>query len=167
MTGEDEFRQQMNEFKASSQAHRNGVPVSIKLRVDSGCFHREHSPHAYQIIDKYRQSHLFDNFAFVEHENGPELLVYLSLIATGVTLTASVIDFIATIIKARSEGIKYADRKSEPIELVLRGFDEDGQLIEIKVLEIDSIRQVSRYHIEKTLMISANKMASPNNAKKQ
>ena len=158
MTWEDEFRQRMNEFKATSQAHRNGIPVSIKIRVSDGCFHREHSPHAYQIIDEYRQSHPFDNFTFVEHENGPELLVYLSLIAAGVTLTASVIDFITTIIRARSEGIKYGDRKSERIELVLRGFDEDGQLKEVKALEINSRRPVSRYHIEKTLMISANKM---------
>ena len=89
------------------------------------------------------------------------------MIAAGVTLSVSVIDFITTIIRARSEGIKYADRKSERIELVIRGFDEEGKLKEVKALEINSRRAVSRYHIEKTLMISANKMIPKNKSEKK
>ena len=167
MTWADEFLQRMNEFKASFPSRRNGVPVSIQLRVSGGSFHREHSRHAYQMIDEYLYSHPPDNFAFEEHESGPELLAYVSLITAGVMLTSSVIDFVTVIVKARSDGIRHGDRKSEPLELVMRAFDEHGTLREEKVLTIDPGQGVSRYLIEKALLSSANKMVPKNDGKKK
>ncbi len=91
-----EFRARMRSFELTRPPRRGEVSVSLKLRVSSGCFHREHSPHAYSLIVKYLSSidPTDSEFAFVEHESGPELLVYLALATAGVTLAKSVIDLI-------------------------------------------------------------------------
>ena len=155
---EDDFRQQISKFETSFPARKDDTPISIKIRVDSGCFHREHSPFAYREIDLYIYNHPNDNFTFEEHENGPELILFLSWLTDGIHLSKSVIDFVAVIIKARSDGTRHADRKSEPIELVIRGLDQHDEYIEIKVLRILPRQTVSRYLIEKALLSSANKM---------
>ncbi len=95
-------------FQRDRPPKRNEVPVSIKIRIVSGCFHREHSPRAYEIIDA-KLSKLPRNvmLGFEEHESGPELLVY---VAAGVALTTSVINLVTAIIKARSEGVKKKTR---------------------------------------------------------
>ena len=48
---EETFRRRMRDFQARSGSQQ-GEAVSIKIRVSSGCFHREHSPYAYELIDK-------------------------------------------------------------------------------------------------------------------
>jgi hypothetical protein len=158
MTWESEFRRRMNRFRASLPSEGNGVPLSIKLRVSSGCFHREHSPYAYRVVDEYLRSHPPSDFAFEEHESGPELLVYLSLVTAAVSLTANVINFITAIIKARTEGMRHGDRPGGPIELVVRGFDGDGKLMEERILRMDSWHDVSEDVIEKALLDSTSKM---------
>lgn len=50
---EHEFRARMRLFEARRAPNGNEVSVSTKLRVISGCFHREHSRNAYDIIDKH------------------------------------------------------------------------------------------------------------------
>jgi len=47
----NEFRERMRPFERKRKPISGETAVSIKLRVDSGCFHREHSPRAYEIID--------------------------------------------------------------------------------------------------------------------
>lgn len=74
------------------------MELSIKLRVVSGCFHGEHSPRAYELIDL----HLVGSspgLEYVEHESGPELLAYLAVATAGITLAKSVIDLITAIIR--------------------------------------------------------------------
>ena len=94
----------------------------LDILVLSGCFHREHSARAYELIDadlrklSPTQTHL----VFEEHESGPEILVYVSLVAAGLGLAAQVINLIAAIIKARSEGIKKGDHPSDPLHLIVR-----------------------------------------------
>jgi hypothetical protein len=107
---QSEFRKRMQRFGSAKPG--GFVPVSIKVRVASGCFHREHSPQAYRLIDNYlARKDLSDlHFQFEEHESGPEILVYLTLTATGLGFAKSIIEFITAIIKARSEGIKRGDR---------------------------------------------------------
>jgi len=97
---EKTFRSRMRNFKARLRPGTAGLPVSIKLRVRSGCFHREHSPRAYKLIDS-RLARLSPNVQFIEHESGPELLVFLAVATAGITLTKSVLDLITAIIKAR------------------------------------------------------------------
>lgn len=161
---ESDFRHRIDMFEASSLSRDKGITISIKIRVISGCFHREHSPNAYRIIDDYLHSYLAhdEQVSFEEHESGPELLVYLALGTAGITLAKSVIDLITAIIKARSEGIKHGDHPRDPIELIVRGFDENGKLKEEKILRIDSRDIISKELIEKTLQSSVNKMIPKN-----
>lgn len=100
---QETFRGRMRHFESERAPLPGEAAVSIKVRITSGCFHREHSPRAYELIDQSlrKLSPGDSSFAFEEHESGPELLVY---IAAGVGLATSVINLIATIIKARSEG---------------------------------------------------------------
>jgi len=122
-----------------ARAPREGeVSVSIKVRVTSGCFHREHSPHAYALIDKQLVSRASrrPDFTFVEHESGPELLVYVALATAGITLTASVIDLVVAIIQARSEGIENGERPSDPLEIVVRRVGEGDKFVEETVLRV-------------------------------
>ena len=122
------------------------APVSIKVGVTSGCFHREHSPHAYQLIDDYlADADLSDlQFRFEEHESGPELLVYLAVTAAALGVVKSVVELVTAIIKARSEGIKKGDRPSDPLELIVRGHSKDGEYFEETVLRIPPDHVVTR-----------------------
>lgn len=113
------FRERMRRFEGRHPQRPGDVAISIKVRVSSGCFHREHSPHAYGIIDsKLTKLSPEAVFAFEEHESGPELLVYLAVATAGITLVKSVVDLVTAIIKARSEGIKKGDKPSDPVELM-------------------------------------------------
>jgi hypothetical protein len=127
----------MHRFERNRPPKRNEVPVSIKIRIVSGCFHREHSPRAYEIIDS-KLAKLSRNLilGFEEHESGPELLVYVAVATAGVTLAASVINLVTAIIKARSEGVKKGDRPDEPIELIVRRVDDRAGLREETILRV-------------------------------
>jgi hypothetical protein len=167
MTWEDEFRRRMERFGTSFPIKGDGVPASIKVRVSGGCFHREHSPNAYQIIDEYLRSHPQNDCAFEEHESGPELLVYLAFATAGISLTANIINLVTTIIKARTEGIEHGDHPNAPLELIVRGFDESGKLREERVLRVESWHDVSEELIERSLLNSINKMAPKSKGKKR
>jgi hypothetical protein len=87
------FRRRMHEFEAGRARKPGEVPVSIKIRVVSGCFHREHSPRAYELIDRdlAKVPTADSSFAFEEHENGPEILVYLAVTTAGLSLAKSIV----------------------------------------------------------------------------
>src|SRR5438309_1626687 len=124
---ESQFRRRMHAFELSHATGDDGMPVSIKVRVTSGCFHREHSPQAYTLIDEWLDSMPSDpEFAFEEHESGPELLVLLALATSGLGLAKSIVDLIIAIIEARREGVARGDKPSDPLELIVRRMDGDG-----------------------------------------
>jgi hypothetical protein len=129
------------------------LPVSIKVRVTSGCFHREHSPQAYRLIDGYLASADLSDFhgRFEEHESGPEILVYLAVTTAGLTFAKSVVELITAIIKARSEGIRKGDRPSDPLELIVRGHSKDGEYFEETILRIPPDRVITARQIEDAL----------------
>jgi len=129
------------------------VPVSIKVRVTSGCFHREHSPHAYRLIDDFlARTDLSDTRCRLEeHESGPELLVYLAVTAAGLGVVKSVVELVTAIIKARSEGIKKGDRPSDPLELIVRGHSKGGEYFEETVLRIPAEHVITPKQIEDAL----------------
>jgi hypothetical protein len=129
------------------------TPVSIKVRVTSGCFHREHSPHAYRIIDDYLAGADLSGTQcrFEEHESGPELLVYLAVTAAGLGVVKSIVELVTAIIKARSEGIKKGDGPSDPLELIVRGHAKDGEYFEEIVLRIPPQRVITRKQVEGAL----------------
>lgn len=143
-----EFRQTVGDFR-----HRhagNGRVVSIKVRVEAGCFHREHSPEAYKIIDA-RLRRLPENLEAVEHESGPELLVSLAVAAGALSLAKSVIELVTEIIKARSTGIKKGDHPREPVVLIVRRVDERNDYREDVVLRIGHTDRVDSGLIEDQL----------------
>jgi len=130
-----EFRDRMDRFERSRRLRRGEAAVSIKIRVQSGCFHREHSPRAYELIDEALR-HLDRNSeicAFEEHESGPEIL---ALVTAGVSLAAALVGLTAAIINARSAGIRKGDRPSEPLELIVRRIYRAGEYREETVFRV-------------------------------
>jgi hypothetical protein len=127
-----------------------GVPVSIKVRVSGGCFHREHSPEAYRIIDDYlAHADLSDaRYRIIEHESGPEMLVYL---AAGLSLVTSVINLIVAIIKARADGIKHGDRPSDPLEIIMRGHTKKGEYTEETIMRIPAGTRITAKQLKDAL----------------
>lgn len=148
---ESQFRERMRSFGAMRQPRGGEVAASLKVRVTSGCFHREHSPQAYCLIDKHLDSMPRDGWEFVEHESGPELLVLLALTAAGLELTKSVIDLVAAIVEARRDGVKKGDQPSDPIELIVRRIGDGDTFREETVLRIGHRDPVDREQIEALL----------------
>lgn len=162
MRWESQFRERMHSFERQRPAREGETSVSLKLRVTSGCFHREHSPSAYRLIDRHLSSipdSRRSDIAFVEHESGPELLVYLALATSGVTLAKSIIDLIVAILNARTEGAKKGDRPNAPIELVIRRIGEKDRYFEETVLRFDRDDAVDSREIEAGINAALKTMA--------
>lgn len=115
---------------------QNKVPVSIKIRVVSGCYHREHSPNAYTIIDTALEEYDKNDILFEEHESGPEIIAYLALGTATLTLTKSLIDLITAIINARAKGRKKGDTRDGDIVLIIRDTKQTNSSKEEFVLEV-------------------------------
>jgi hypothetical protein len=156
------FQDRMHHFAEQHPSRDTRVPVSIKVRVDSGCFDRGCCPHAYEVIDahvaKLRSRECEDGLTFEQHESGPEILVYLAVATAGLTVAKSVIDLVATIIKARNDGVKMGDRHSQPVELIIRRMTSKGKLREERILRIHSTDEVDDAKIGKLLSAAAKKI---------
>jgi len=153
MNWNNELQKRLMHFESNSQVRRDtdALSISIKVRVDSGCFHREHSPHAFAIIDKSLNENKSGEFHYIEHENGPEIITYIGLASTLIVFTTAVIEIVSTIIKARSEGIQKGDRPDDYIELITRGFTKTGKLKEEKILRIRTGDKVPKKVLKKKL----------------
>jgi hypothetical protein len=149
----DAFHERMEEFEAKGPRNGGHVAVSIKVRVRSGCFHREHSPRAYRLIDEHLHAVAAKErgFSFVEHESGPELLVYLALATAGITLAKSVIDLVTAIIESRSKGIEQGDSPSDPIELIVRRTSGEKGVEEETVLRIGHTKRLDKAQLRREL----------------
>lgn len=161
---ESEFRDRMRSFESQRPPRPGEVSLSLKVRITSGCFHREHSPHAYEFIAKHLASiptSQRSEFAFVEHESGPELLVYLALATAGMSLAKSVIDLVVAIIKARAKGVKSGDRPNAPLEVIVRRAGDEDQFVEETVLRIGHTDPVNRADIEAQINAALKRVAAP------
>jgi len=156
-----EFRRRMEHF--GDTAAPGLIPVSIKIRTRSGCFHREHSPEAFRLIDNYvRRAPKSDvPYQMVEHESGPEILVYLAVATAGLTLAKSIVDLVTAVIKARSDGIKKGDSPSAPLELIVRGYSQDDAYFEEIILRVPSDHPVTPEVIEKVFAEYRLKTSKP------
>jgi hypothetical protein len=162
------FRNRMRHFEARGEPRPGEATVSIKVRVSSGCFHREHSPRAYELIDK-SLSELADRdatFGFEEHESGPEILAFVALTTVGLGLAASVINLITAIIKARSEGIRKDDRPSEPLEVIVRRVHADNEFREETVLRVGHRDAIDETNIEQRLTGALRKLLKDDSSPK-
>jgi hypothetical protein len=155
------FSDRMQAFEAGHAPREGKMSVSLKVRVVSGCFHREDSPHAYVLIDRQLASRERQKpqYIFVEHESGPELLIYAALVTAGITLAKSVIELVTEIIKARSEGIRKGDRPSDPVEVIVRRVGEGDQFVEETVLRIGHTDSVSRPELQSKIEAAIKRLA--------
>jgi hypothetical protein len=147
-----EFHERMTRF--ASDNGDESLPVSIKLRIDSGCFCRNCAPEAHRLIEEHRRHAQpeREGTRIVEHESGPEILTYLALTTAGLSLTKSVIDLVVAIVKARSDGKKKGDRSGPPFELIIRRFDQDEKYAEEKILRIPDGQDVDAEKLSQALM---------------
>ena len=157
---QESFRNRMRRFESQTETRPGEAAVSIKVRVSSGCFHREHSPHAYELIDRSLNKVATPDlvFAFEEHESGPEILAIVSLTAAGLSLAASVINFITAIVKARSEGIKRGDGPTDPLEVIVRRVHGDNQFHEETVVRFGQSGAIDGAKIEQQLTGALRKL---------
>jgi hypothetical protein len=147
MKWENQFKNRIDDFERK-YGDGNGIAISIKLRVDSGCFHREHSPSAYEIIDREIESldSIKEKAVLIEHESGPEILVYLSLISGSIVLTAAIINLITAIINARK-----SDRQDSKINLIVRNFNKNGEIKEEKIITLDKTLRLDKKELKNLL----------------
>jgi hypothetical protein len=155
---ESEFRERMGSFEAM-HSPRTGEALSLKVRVTSGCFHREDSPGAYALIDDHLSSTRGDGvpFKFIEHESGPELLVFFT---AGLGLATSVINLVVAVFEARREGVKRGDRPSDPIELIVRRVDDRDTFREERILRKACDDPVDAAEIERLLCSGIERLAA-------
>ena len=161
------FRDRMHHFEARRSARPGELSVSIKVRVASGCFHREHSPLAYALIDRHLDalSPPDAEFSLEEHESGPEILAYLALTTAGLTVAKSVIDLVTAIIKARSEGVKKGDKPAEPVELIVRRIHDADEFREEIVVRYGRDDRIDPKVIDERLNEALRKLAQKKKTK--
>ncbi|MGI5849923.1 MAG: hypothetical protein ACOX8Q_07645 [Christensenellales bacterium] len=138
--------------KASSP-HKNKEPITIKIRVASGCFHREHSPEAYRLIEESLKNipNNERNFDFIEHESGPEIVAWIALGTAGITLAKSLIDLITAVINARAKGREMGDHPDGKLLLILRDTYRTDSSTEEFVLEIYDKEMVSSKQVKEVI----------------
>ena len=159
-TWELDFRKRMDLFR-QHQSSIDGIPVSIKVQVTGGCFHREHSPQAYNLIDAHlRKIDPKEGISLEEHESGPEVLIYLAYATVVLGLAKSVVDLVTAIIKSRSDGIKKGDRPSEPLELIVRTVDQNETFVEEQALHILHEHPPDSQMVAQVLNLAINKLLS-------
>ncbi len=151
-----EFHERMRSF--SEGLGGAGVALSIKVRAPAGCFHREHSPHAFALIDQQLAGTPHD-FDYLEHESGPELLTW---IADGVTIATPVVTTIVAIAKARRLGVKRGDAPGDPIELIVRRAEDGDGVREETVLRLASSDSVDPEQIKALLEGAATRLGQRN-----
>lgn len=156
----NDFRERMQRFEGRRKRHQGEVAVSIKLRVNSGCFHREHSPHAYEIIDeKLRTLAKTDTeLVFQEHETGPEVLAYVLLATAALSLAKEVVGLITAIVTARSEGVKKGDHPNDPLHLIVRRVHDKEGVRDEKVLTIGHTHTIGEDELQEQLTASLRKL---------
>jgi hypothetical protein len=157
----NQLRNRMHSFRAAAAEPDPGAAaVSIKVRVTSGCFHRDHSPQAYALIDDalHRVPPTDRPFQFLEHESGPEILVYVAAATAGISLAKSVIDLLVAVLKARSEGVKKGDRPAEPLEVVVRRSIDPDRVDEELVVRVGHTDGVKLRDLNKALLTALEKL---------
>src|SRR5437660_11955169 len=120
------FRDRMRQFEARNDGQ--GVSLSFKVRVDSGCYCRGCCPAAHRQLDDYLAKHLNPRSQeYIEHETGPEFLIYLGAATVGVGFATAIVNLITAVIKARYEGFKSGDKRTEPLTVVVRGIGAEDK----------------------------------------
>lgn len=163
----EQFRRRMGAFGEAPTV--DVVPVSVRVRVSSGCFHREHSPEAYRLIDRYLADSpdLRREARFEEHESGPEILTYAAMATAGLSLTANIINLVVAILKARSEGVRRGDSPRDPLEVIVRRIDGAGDYQEEMILRIPAGIEVDHVSLTKEFLKRSKPVGPQSTASKK
>src|ERR1017187_2024980 len=130
----NEFERRLRDFETGLPRESDGFSVSIKIRVDNGCYDRGCCPAAYEIIDRELDTLRRaggTGFRFEKHESGPEILAYAS---AAVGLAAGIISLVTTIIQARAEGRRKGDRHCDPVTLLVRRMETSDRILEERLM---------------------------------
>jgi len=143
------------------------MPISIKLRVESGCFCRSCCPEGHRLINEHLEQNPLPPLEarMIEHESGPEILTYLDYVEGVASFGAAIIGLILVIIQSRSRGIKRGDKKGDPFKLIIRRTD-GNKFHEELVMKIPSdaevdINKLSKHFFESANRIKTSASASP------
>lgn len=79
------------------------------------------------------------------------MLTYLAVGGGVLTLAASIIQLVTTIIQARSQGIKRGDRPNQALELIVRSVKCADEYREAVVMRVERDSSIDDEHIEKAL----------------
>jgi hypothetical protein len=128
---------------------KDGLPISIKPRAQSGCFDcRNCNPILTRELDGILLRGRNDDFEVDRHETGPEWIVYAT---AGLLFLKSLAELLVTILKSRSEGQAKGDKNDCDVEVIVRGFSKDGKLFDEIVLRIRSDDPISTEALEKAV----------------
>jgi hypothetical protein len=147
-----EFRQRMKDFGPS--AGKEAVAVSIKLKVDSGCFCKSCCPEGHRLLAEHLRLHpeVLKDARMVEHESGPEILTYMNLAGGALAFAAAVITLIVAIIQARAEGARRGDKRGYPFKMIVRRIDNQKEFKEDLLLEIPLEADINAEEIASRLL---------------
>jgi hypothetical protein len=157
---ENELRNRLNGYPAP----KGSIAVSIKVRpVDGSCFDCGGcAPHVYKRLDELFAKHSdIEGYNLERHESGPEVIEYIKLgtaVAGGLlTVSAAVVSLVAAFINLRAAGQKIGDKKRQPIELIVRGFDLNGKIFDEKVLRLDPEDVTTAVIVKKAIETGVNR----------
>ena len=101
---QEEIRRRLERF--CDEDGGQGLAVSVKVRVASNCFCYGHSPHFERMMDRHRDREGPMHWEYVEHESGPEWLLYLALTAAGLGIAEKCLGVIKTVIELVAVSVK-------------------------------------------------------------
>ena len=133
------------------------LPITIKIKAEKGCFCRSHSKETNRLIDEIMKQHHNHEFDYHEHENGPEIIVWLALGTAGLTVTKSLIDLITAIINACKKGSDRGDDHKGKLLLIVRDTHKTENSTEEIVLEIYDKDIINSEKIQKAIQSGINK----------
>lgn len=144
MNWNEELDQRINNYSHNHKIREGEEAISIKIRAEEGCFHKSCCPYALKMIYQKMNEMDQEEFEYIEHESGPEIIAYISLTASGLLLVKSIIELITTIIKARFDGQKHGDgHKGSPVTLIIRKTKKGKVVIEEKIMTFSESDEVS------------------------
>lgn len=145
---------------------RERYPITIKIRVEKGCFCPSHSPVANGLIDEAVQKYNPHEFEYHHHESGPEIIAWLALGTAGLTVTKSLIDLITAIINACKKGKEKNDNLHGKLLLIVRDTHRTESSAEEFVMEVYDKDIVTSEHIQKALESGISKKSKKSGGQK-
>ena len=130
------LRYRLEDFRATALFGK-GLPCSVKIRPRRGHFDRASTPRAYALIDERVRGGLSSRIWLGDHDTGPEILCALQSEREKLCLPAELEILLGVILMAARAGQNAGDPLDDSIELLLRGFGEDGAYFERTMTSLD------------------------------